>query len=111
MRRPILRFKYNPTEYSLSKSAEWNRPPTSSATRPPSPSSRARLPATVQMEIFFDACEELFGDVSGDVETLLEWTKPTELSSLVEQPQPPLLAFHWGVSSAHGRLRRLPRSR
>jgi nucleoid-associated protein YgaU len=96
---PLLKFKYNPTEYSITKSAQWNRPPVASAASATEPQFTGSLPATVQMEIFFDAFEELMGDVSGDIDTLLEWTKPTELSISMGLPQPPLLAFNWGMNS------------
>ena len=52
------------------------------------------------MEIFFDAFEELAGDVSKDVDTLFTWTKPTPVSRTAGSPQPPLLMFQWGTSSA-----------
>lgn len=93
-----LRFQYNPTEYSVSKSAQWNRPETSGAQSTTNPQFSTSLPATVQMEVFFDAFEEPAGDVSKDVETLLQWTRPTPPSVLKDRPQPPLLAFQWGVS-------------
>jgi hypothetical protein len=48
------------------------------------------------MEIFFDAYEDLFGDVSDDVKTLFEWLKPTKSSLSKNLPCPPILAFEWG---------------
>jgi hypothetical protein len=50
------------------------------------------------MEIFFDAYEDLFGDVSADVKTLFEWLKPTSSSLSKGLPCPPILAFEWGSS-------------
>lgn len=93
-----LRFQYNPTEYTISKSAQWTRPETSGSESTTNPQYSTSLPATVQMEAFFDAFEEPAGDVSKDVETLLQWTRPTPPSIAKGKPQPPLLAFQWGVS-------------
>ena len=95
---PLLRFEYNPTEYSVSKSAQWNRPRTKSAESATAPEFTGSNPTTIQMEIFFDAFEELAGDVSGDVETLLSWTRPTKLSLINKAAQPPLLKFMWGMN-------------
>lgn len=92
----VLKFRYNPTEYSVSKSARWNRPPTRAAESATPPEFTGSEPTTIGMEIFFDAFEEPAGDVSGDVDTLLTWTRPTPVSIAQGLPQPPLLRFIWG---------------
>jgi hypothetical protein len=89
-------FRYNPTEYTVSKSARWNRPPTRGAESSTPPEFTGSNPTTIGMEIFFDAFEEVAGDVSGDVDTLLTWTRPTPVSIAQGLPQPPLLRFVWG---------------
>ncbi len=96
--RPFLNFSYNPTEYSVSKSARWNRPPTRAAESATAPEFTGTDPMTISMEIFFDAFEEPAGDVSRDIETLLSWTRPTEASRTQDLAQPPLLRFVWGAS-------------
>lgn len=101
----LLKFKYNPEKYSIDKSAEWNRPQAVGAESSPPPQYVSGNPARVRMEIFFDAFEELLGDVSKDVETLLTWTKPCPPTIANGLPQPPLLAFHWGSSAALGDFR------
>jgi hypothetical protein len=93
---PVLIFRYNPTEYTVSKSARWNRPPTRGAESSTPPEFTGSDPTTIGMEIFFDAFEEAVGDVSGDVDTLLTWTRPTPVSIARSLPQPPLLRFIWG---------------
>jgi hypothetical protein len=95
---PMLRFGYNPTEYSVTKSARWNRPPTRGAESSTPPEFTGSMPTTISMEIFFDAFEELAGDVSHDVETLLVWTRPTPVSISRGLAQPPLLRFVWGTN-------------
>ena len=101
----MLRFKYNPEQYTIEKSAQWNRPKAPGAESTPDPDYTSTNPASVSMEIFFDAFEELQGDVTKDVETLFEWTKPTPVSRTTGNPQPPLLMFQWGSSSALSNFR------
>ncbi|HEY7023472.1 MAG TPA: hypothetical protein VH371_00780 [Candidatus Limnocylindrales bacterium] len=96
----MLRFKYNPEQYTVEKSAEWTRPRAPGAESTPEPDYTTTNPTRLTMEIFFDAFEELAGDVSKDVDTLLTWTKPTPVSRATGTPQPPLLMFQWGSSSA-----------
>jgi hypothetical protein len=96
--KPLLNFSYNPSEYSISKSAKWNRPNTSGAESSTPPEYTGTEPMSLSMEIFFDAVEMPAGDVSRDIETLLEWTKPTTVSRTQGLPQPPLLRFIWGMS-------------
>ena len=91
-----LTFSYNPSEMTTSKSATWNRPTTNAADDATDPQFAGVQPQAVQMEIFFDAYEDLFGDVSDDVKTLFEWTKPTSTSAKKRQHNPPILSFEWG---------------
>lgn len=91
-----LTFTYNPSEMSTSKTATWNRPTTNAANDATQPQFAGVQPQSVSMEIFFDAYEDLFGDVSDDVKTLFEWTKPTSSSANKRQHNPPILTFEWG---------------
>ncbi len=91
-----LKFSYNPSELSTSKSANWHRPTTNSAKTATQPQFAGVQAQSVQMEIFFDEYEDLLGDVSDDVKTLFEWTKPTPSSLRKNLPNPPILAFEWG---------------
>ena len=88
-----LTFKYNPEQFSLSRRSDWDNQGFHLEQDWKPPTYRFTSPASLRLEIFFDAFEELFGDVSGDVRTLLDWTKPGPSN------QPPLLQFRWGVSS------------
>lgn len=97
---PLLRFTFNPTEYTVAKSAKWNRPQTRAARSSTRPEFGGANPQTVQMEIFFDASEDIVGDVTKDIMILLNWTKPTGLSVNRQQANPPLLRFIWGRNPA-----------
>lgn len=90
-----LKFMYNPTEFTTSKDANWNRPVTSSAKSATKPQYTGPGAQKVSMEIFFDAWEDQ-GDVSASVKTLFDWVKPTKSSIDKKVPNPPILAFQWG---------------
>ena len=53
-----LKFLFNPTEYTVTKGATWNRPQTTGAKSATKPQFGGTNPQTVQMEIFFDAFEK-----------------------------------------------------
>jgi len=89
-----LTFKYNPEKFSLSKTADWDNPGVSLTNGWKEPRYIKTTPGTLTMEIFFDAFEELAGDVSLDVSQLVDWTKPGPAN------RPPLLVFKWGDSRA-----------
>ena len=92
-----LEFKFNPTEYSVSKSANWS---TTGATKKTKAGSKPHYvgsnPQSVSLKIFFDDWEALAGDVTKDVELLLDWCTPTKKSIDNNKSQPPILKFTWG---------------
>jgi hypothetical protein len=94
-----LEFLFNPTSYSVSKAATWNRPTTKGAQKATAPEFAGTDPASVQMELLFDRWETS-GDVSKDVAKLLLWLQPTRPSHTANKPQPPLLRFDWGNNHA-----------
>lgn len=94
-----LSFKYNPEKFSFSKSAAWKENAGSSPRNWADPTYMHTTPGRIEMEIFFDAFEELMGDVTSDVKTLINWTKPAD-SGASGVDEPPLLQFRWGTSQA-----------
>jgi hypothetical protein len=98
--RTELAFLYNPTEYTVTKGATWNRPQTRGAKSSGRPEFGGTNPQTVQLEIFFDDWEKRTGTVADDVAALLEWTKPTGPSVQRKRPEPPILVFDWGKNPA-----------
>jgi nucleoid-associated protein YgaU len=89
-----LVFAFNPTEYTVAKSAAWSRPPMRGGARTGKPEFQGANPQTLQMEIFFD---DWWGvDVGRSIQTLLEWVKPTRDSLAKKKPRPPILIFDWG---------------
>src|SRR5207247_1004721 len=72
-----LDFKFNPSEYSVQKSAQWDAPRRSMSTEAGAkPEFIGTNPQTVNMQIFFDDWEAAVGDVTKDVEKLFKWCTP-----------------------------------
>lgn len=90
-----LTCAFNPREYTITKSATWHKTPAKGAKSAPKAEFVGANPASMSMELFFDAFEKS-GDVSKDVDTLLEWTSPTKKSLTDNKPNPPVVVFHWG---------------
>lgn len=88
---------FNPTEYTISKSAKWEQSPKQSAEEAPAAQFLGTQPRTLTMTLLFDAWAT-GGDIAGDLDLLLSWTNPTQSSLDRESPRPPLLNFTWGRS-------------
>jgi LysM repeat protein len=95
-----LKFLFNPTSYSVSKSAKWSRPVAKGAKRTAHPEFAGIDPASVQMELLFDSWESSDKGVAQHVDKLLSWLKATPESLDNDKPQPPVLAFTWGGNKA-----------
>jgi nucleoid-associated protein YgaU len=93
-----LRFTFNPSEYTVAKSATWNRPQAKDAKKAGRPEFQGANAQTLQMEIFLDDSET--GDVAKAIATLFDWVKPTDSSVKKKKPQPPILTFIWGTNPA-----------
>jgi nucleoid-associated protein YgaU len=98
--RDRVTFLFNPTEYTVTKGATWNRPQSHGAKSATKPQFGGTTPQTLAMEIFFDDWEARKGTIAADVATLLEWTKPTPASIQKKKPEPPILTFDWGSNPA-----------
>jgi hypothetical protein len=95
-----LTFRFNPREYSVSKSSSWHKTPAKGAKSAPKQEFLGANPRTMQMELFFDAWESRSSNVAKDVDTLLGWTNPTPKSIAANSPNPPIVVFHWGATSS-----------
>lgn len=93
----VLKFQYNPEQFTLTKSTVWSRPVANNNASAPPTTYRSTGPRSVSMEIFFDRYAEPFGDVSDDVEVLFLWTKPCPIPKN-DVYHPPVLKFRWGSS-------------
>jgi nucleoid-associated protein YgaU len=93
-----LKCMFNPREYTITKSGKWHKTPAKGAKSAPKPEFVGAEPRSMNMELFFDAWESS-GDISKDIDLLLEWTSPTKKSISDNKPNPPIVVFHWGSKS------------
>ena len=97
---PPLHCQFNPSEYTVSKSASWTRVPVRGAVSASIPEFVGTNAATLALDLFFDAREEGSGGVSASVNRLLSWTQPSPRSIDQNRPSPPVVSFAWGGTAA-----------
>lgn len=91
-----LEFQFNPSEYSVKKSATWNTSGRSMNTKAGAkPHYVSSNPQSISLQIFFDDWETDDDDVTDGVDQLLDWCTPTK-GSIHSKPQPPVLRLIWG---------------
>jgi nucleoid-associated protein YgaU len=95
-----LKFRFNPKEYSISKSATWSRPTNKSAKSSSKPEFGGVQPQSVTMELFFDDWENPDADLVADIQKLMGWLKPSDESLDKKKPQPQILKFQWGSNQS-----------
>ncbi len=95
-----LEFTFNPTEYSVTKSAKWQTPPRNMKEKAGAkPEYLGSEPQTISMQIFFDDWETAIGDVTKQVDQLFAWCAPSRMSVSSKKHQPSALLFFWGSNS------------
>jgi len=91
-----LVFKFNPKEYSISKSANWHgNTKAASTTKAPEAEYLGPNPRTLTLEIFLDESDSTTGDVSKDIDVLMGCC--TVLPG-ADPPRPPTVVFGWGTN-------------
>src|SRR5919198_370947 len=92
-----ITFTFNPENCTVKGGARWEFPAAKAAKESPPPHYGGPEHVTLSLNALFDDSEKSNGDVSGDVETLLSWTRPTsETLGAGKVPWGPLLNFTWG---------------
>lgn len=86
---------FNPTEYSLSQSVSVNRTE-STVAQGGIAEYRGTNAMTFSAKLFFDAFNEVSGDITPTISRLLDWTKPIEKLNDEYKACPPLIGFEWG---------------
>jgi len=95
-----LEFKFNPSEYSVSKSANWHAPTGNRKDKSGGePEYKGSAPQTISMQILFDDWESALGNVTKKVDQLFDWCTPSRTSVSSEKYQPAELIFMWGSNS------------
>lgn len=91
-----LVFKFNPKEYTLQKSASWQRSPVRGAAQTAMPEFTGAQPRSLALELFLDESDTTSGDVAKDVELLLSCLTPLPDTVDANTPSPPFVRFSWG---------------
>ena len=91
-----LRCRYNPTSISWEGSAQYKSTVGKGYKSAPKVEFVGVQSRHLKTELFLDGRETGSADVSGDVDTLLTWLKPTPSSMNTKKPAPPTIVFHWG---------------
>ncbi len=94
-----LKFHYNPSTVTLTKSAQWRNTPVRNAKNAPEPSFVGTMPATLKLTALVDAFDDRTRSVENVVKQLLAWTRPTESSRDKTKPQPEFMHLQWGSSN------------
>src|SRR5207247_9907705 len=95
-----LEFTFNPTEYSVTKSAKWQTPPRNMKEKAGAkPEYLGSEPQTISMQIFFDDWETAIGDVTKQVDQLFACCAPSRMSVSSKKHQPSALLLSWGSDS------------
>ncbi len=94
-----LPCQFNPTEYSITRSATWRRWLSVGSAS----AARAQFvgadPASMGLDLFFDSRQDGSPPVSEAVNRLLSWTQPTDRSIQQKHPTPPVVVFEWGAAA------------
>ena len=97
---PPLHCQFNPTEYTVTKSATWTRIPMRNAPNAATPEFVGTNGATLSLELFFDGRQEGSPEVAEAVDRLLSWTQPSARSITDKRPSPPVICFEWGGTAS-----------
>jgi len=92
-------FPYNPKEFNLRKSAQWERKPARGAKGAAMPEFKGADPASLTVEVFLDGYEQ-GADISTDVLVLQSCCLPLASTLSSKKPSPPWVIFGWG-STVH----------
>jgi nucleoid-associated protein YgaU len=90
-----IKFLFNPKDLSFSKSARWTRQAQPAASSSSTPTFGGSEPATLTVEMFLDATDDMSDKVVATIEQLMKACVPTP-SSLADKPTPPWVVFRWG---------------
>jgi nucleoid-associated protein YgaU len=94
--RRHITFQFNPKEYTVKKSAKWERKPGKGNKKAGPPEFMGSEPRALDLELFLDQSDSATGSVAKDVEQLFGCLTPTEKTHSKDKPSPPWVVFGWG---------------
>lgn len=106
-KRDEIRFQFNPKEFSVEKSAQWTFRQSAGSSKAPPAQYNGPNPTSVTLEMFLDASEREDGDVSADVQRLVDACIPTDASETNDRPLPPAVRFGWDKVYFEGYLEKV----
>ncbi|MGP4004434.1 CIS tube protein [Streptomyces sp. 8N706] len=95
-----LEFQFNPSQLSLTRSAQWKTTPTAAVRSAAVPEFLGPEPRSLNVEIFLDGTDKPGSNrVLKDVELLFSCCEVTSASIAAKQPSTPWVVFRWGSFS------------
>lgn len=91
-----ITFQFNPKEYTIKKTAKWERKTGKGYQKASMPEFMGAEPASFELELFLDRSDSASGSVAPDVENLFKCLVPTARTRGTKRPSPPWVIFGWG---------------
>ena len=92
-------FQFNPSEYTIRKSARWNRNPDPGSSDAGIPEFMGADPRTFTVKYLIDATET-GRDLKPQLDLLFSCCSPTEETKGQNKPKPPFVLFGWGTTTS-----------
>jgi nucleoid-associated protein YgaU len=92
-------FQFNPTQYTVTKSASWKRTADPASVDAAVPEFLGANPRSLSVDYFVTATEET-PDVSPDLDILFSCCAPTEATIGQNRPKPPFVLLAWGNTTS-----------
>lgn len=92
----LIEFRFNPEQYSITKTAKWTSDSQKRAEEAPPPQFEGTEARTMDLSILLDETES-GNSVQSDVEKLFDCCTPSAQSIDNNQPRPPYVVFAWGT--------------
>jgi len=92
-------FQFNPTEYTVMKTAVWRRSPNAGSADAAVPEFLGANPRTFTVRFFVDTAET-GADLSPQLERLFACCSPTDETRAQNKPKPPFVLFGWGTNTS-----------
>ena len=92
----LIKFQFNPKEFSIQKSAKWQRTPARDSSTAGPVEFNGSDPCKLTLEIFFDATDKMDSSVVTRVDQLFACCVPTDASLGRKKSSPPLVILNWG---------------
>lgn len=92
-------FQFNPKEYAISKSANWESKSAKGAKKTTMPEFKGAEPRSMTVEVFLDGTDPSSGAIGEKIEKLFSCCTPLGESVGKNKPSPPFVQFGWGTTT------------